>query len=164
MSSVFSRFPSFPVLYGNFQAVCHNRFFSPLPAMLQNKYSGHLSNFPPEGSGRHKLPAPAVLLRFSASISDTCPALSEVFPAQYSHLREGSIHQTVSSGPLFCGVPYILFPGLLFSSDVPQMLPVLQVLRSSFYLPLSAIKSSISCSLIPTIASPRSSESSASIL
>lgn len=87
MSSVFSRFPSFPVLYGNFQAVCHNRFFSPLPAMLQNKYSGHLSNFPPEGSGRHKLPAPAVLLRF---------LLQYLIHVQL--FQKFSLHSTLTSG------------------------------------------------------------------
>ena len=38
------------------------------------------------------------------------------------------------------------------------MLPEVPVLLRSSYFPLSAIRSSISCSLIPTIASPRSVE------
>ena len=42
-----------------------------------------------------------------------------------------------------------------------RMLPALPRLQSSSYFPLSAINNSISCSLIPTIASPRSVESSA---
>ena len=52
-----------------------------------------------------------------------------------------------------------------------QLLPVLgkgalqcQYCYSHFYFPLSAMSSAISCSLIPTIASPRSSLNSANIL
>ena len=50
---------------------------------------------------------------------------------------------------------------VLASVHVLQMLPVMLRFQSSFYFPRSAIKISISCSLIPTIASPKSSESSA---
>ncbi len=55
----------------------------------------------------------------------------------------------------------LIFPAWLCAL---QRLPAQQGFRFSSYLPLSAIRSWISCSLIPTIASPRSSESSASIL
>ena len=160
MSSVSALSLSSLLPYRNCPAVFRKHFSLPEYSSYQNMEL-RLPPALPKESVRHRFRILEVHPRFSFLMYRKCPVRSEAFLSRYSLRPEGSDHQMDGSDLLFCGFQNVLRQDDRASARVPEKLPALPKLQSSSYFPLSAISNSISCSLIPTIASPRSVESSA---